>query len=349
MIWCAGCSTGEEPYSLAMVLNEFAEQNREFRFLVLATDISSKVLEQARLGIYEEEHIESIPLSLRKKYLLRSKEKDKNLVRIIPELRAFIRFRRLNFMDTSFGLRELMDIVFCRNVIIYFDRPTQEAVLNRICSYLQPGGYLFTGHSETLNGMNLPLNPVSHTVYKQMDKAVQNPKELPIVYLKPAELCVTDQPTVVRTVLGSCLAVTMFHPRLKISAICHALLPEPDMTDTEEEKPLNPYKYVNSVIPKMMAKMRNYGIALNEIEVKLFGGADLLSSSEERIKNQPVGRLNVKTALNILEAEGLRVSVSDVGGTLGRKIFFYTHTGEVLLKRLASGIFPPEQGISGSA
>jgi chemotaxis protein methyltransferase CheR len=203
MLWCAGCSTGEEPYSLAMVLHEFAEKNREFRFLILATDISGKVLEQAQLGIYEEERTESIPLSLRKKYLLRSKEKDKKLVRIIPELRAFIRFRRLNFMDANFGLRELMDIVFCRNVIIYFDRPTQEAVLTRICSYLQSGGYLFTGHSETLNGMNLPLSPVSHTVYKQMDKPTQNRKELPIVYLKPAELCVTDQPSVVRTVLGS--------------------------------------------------------------------------------------------------------------------------------------------------
>jgi chemotaxis protein CheD len=134
----------------------------------------------------------------------------------------------------------------------------------------------------------------------------------------------------------------MFHPRLKISEICHALLPERDLTDKDEERPLNPYKYVNSVIPKMVADMRKYGVPPNEIEVKMFGGADMLSSPEERIKNQPVGRLNVKTALNILEAEGLRVSASDVGGTLGRKIFFYTHTGEVLLKRLTSGIFPAE-------
>lgn len=342
MIWCAGCSTGEEPYSLAMVLHEFAKQNREFRFLILATDISAQVLERAQLGIYEEDRVESIPLLLRRKYLLRSKEKDKKLVRVVPELRTFIRFRRLNFMDPHFGLRERMDIVFCRNVIIYFDRPTQEAVLYRICSYLQPGGYLFTGHSETLNGMNLPLTPVSHTVYKQKDATEPNIKELPIVYLKPAELCVTDQPTVVRTVLGSCLAITMFSPRLKISAICHALLPEPDQQDAEQPKFLDRNKYVNSVIPEMIAKMRNYGISANEIEVKIFGGADMLSSQEERIKNQSVGRLNMTKALHILEAEGLRVRVSDVGGTFGRKIFFYTHTGEVLLKRLKSGILPAE-------
>lgn len=342
MVWCAGCSTGEEPYSLAMVLNEFAERNREFRFLILATDISSKVLDQAKLGIYDEERIESIPMNLRKKYLLRSKTSENGLVRIVPELRALVRFRRLNFMDRNFGLRELMDVVFCRNVIIYFDRPTQEGVLNRICSYLKPGGYLFTGHSETLNGMKLPLNPVSHTVYRQIDAAERQQKEPPVVYLKPAEMCITDKPSVVRTVLGSCLAITMYHPHLGISAVCHALLPEPDLHDAEDDSPLNPLKYVTLVIPEMIAKLQDYGIKLEELEVKMFGGADLLSSGGDRKTNQPVGRLNILKALNILKSHGLKVKVSDVGGTLGRKIFFYTHTGEVLLKRLASGIFPQE-------
>jgi chemotaxis protein methyltransferase CheR len=343
MVWCAGCSTGEEPYSLAMVLNEFAERNREFRFLILATDISSKVLDQAKLGIYEEERIESVPMNLRKKYLLRSKTTDNGLVRIIPELRARIRFRRLNFMDRNFGLRELMDMVFCRNVIIYFDRPTQEGVLNRICSYLRPGGYLFTGHSETLNGMKLPLAPVSHTVYRHVDAAGgKEQQELPIIYLKPAEMCITDKPSVVRTVLGSCLAITMFHPRLGVAAICHALLPEPDQQSAEENAPVNPLKYVTLVIPEMIAKLQEYGIKLEELEVKMFGGADMLTTREDRGKNQAVGRLNSMKAVMLLESHGLKVKVSDVGGTLGRKIFFYTHTGEVLLKRLTSGIFPQE-------
>lgn len=343
MFWCAGCSTGEEAYSLAMVLNEFAEQNHEFRFLILATDISSKVLEHGKIGIYDEERTLSIPLPMRQKYLLRSKDKEKQLVRVIPEIRAFVRLRRLNFMDRNFGLRERMDVIFCRNVIIYFDRPTQEGVLDRICSYLYPGGYLFTGHSETLNGMNLPLIPVSHTVYKHTDRTTQGAKELPIVYLKPGEFCVTDKPSVIRTVLGSCLAVTMYNPRLGISAMCHALLPEPDSLESSAdsiEKSSNPYRYVNSVIPEMISRMKEYGIQSNEIEVKMFGGADMLTSQEERDLNHPVGRLNVKKALKLLEAEDLKVSITDVGGKLGRKLFFYTHTGDVLLKRLRSGIIP---------
>jgi chemotaxis protein CheD len=207
---------------------------------------------------------------------------------------------------------------------------------------LKPGGYLFTGHSETLNGMKLPLTPVSHTVYKHSSSGGNAQKELPIVYLKPAELCITDKPSVVRTVLGSCLAVTMFNPRLRVSAICHALLPQPDQHDAENETPIDRLKYVNSVIPEMLAKLKEYGVEPNEIEVKMFGGADMLNSKAERTSNQPVGRLNILKATNILDTHGLRVSISDVGGTMGRKIFFYTHTGEVLLKRLRSGIFPQE-------
>jgi chemotaxis protein methyltransferase CheR len=338
MVWCAGCSTGEEPYSLAMVLNNFAEQVPEFHFLILATDISTKVLEEAKLGIYDQERIKPIPKWMRKRYLLKSKEKERELVRISPELRAFIRFRRLNFMNRNFGLRESMDIIFCRNVIIYFDRPTQETVLNRICSYLNPGGYLFTGHSETLNGMNLPLVPVSHTVYQQA-ATTSRASELPVVYLKPAELCVTDKPTIVRTVLGSCLAVTMFNRRLGVSAICHALLPQYDPKDLSNNHFLEKLKYVDYVIPKMLAKMKSYNIKPEEIEIKVFGGADMLNTQAEQARNQPVGRLNVETAIKVLEAEGLRPKTSDVGGTFGRKIFFYTHTGEVLLKRLKSGVF----------
>jgi chemotaxis protein CheD len=134
----------------------------------------------------------------------------------------------------------------------------------------------------------------------------------------------------------------MFNPRRRVSAICHALLPQPDQHDTEPESPVKRLKYVNSVIPEMLAKLHDYGIETDEIEVKMFGGADMLTSQSEHENNQPVGRLNVLKAMNVLETHGLKVRVSDVGGTLGRKIFFYTHTGEVLLKRLTSGAFPQE-------
>lgn len=167
--WSAGCSTGEEPYTLAMVLSQFAEITPSFRFSILATDISTKVLKSAQLGIYQKEKIAPVPMPLRQKYLLRSK--DKTLVRIIPELRSCVHFMRLNFMDNDFKLKDMMDIIFCRNVIIYFDKPTQESILQRICCYLEPGGYLFMGHSETLNGMDLPVTQVSASIYKRRHDA----------------------------------------------------------------------------------------------------------------------------------------------------------------------------------
>jgi chemotaxis protein methyltransferase CheR len=166
-VWSAGCSTGEEPYTLAMCLKEFARNLGDFKFHILATDISTKVLETARLGIYEHEKIEPVPLSWRQKYLLRSKDKNKGLVRIVPELRELVKFQRLNFMEDDFGQREPMAAIFCRNVLIYFNRAKQLAVLSRFCRYLVKGGYLFVGHSETLHGLDLPLVQAAPTIYRK--------------------------------------------------------------------------------------------------------------------------------------------------------------------------------------
>jgi len=167
-VWSAGCSTGEEPYTLAMVLSEFTGKRPPFRFSILATDISTKVLELAACGIYDCEKAEPIPKPLRKKYLMKSKDKDRGLVRIVPELRSAVRFERLNLMDENYGIGEPMGIIFCRNVIIYFDRSTQERLLNRLAGHLIPGGYLFMGHSESLHRMDLPFVPIATTIYRKV-------------------------------------------------------------------------------------------------------------------------------------------------------------------------------------
>lgn len=166
-IWSAGCSTGEEPYTLAMVMSEAVLRYPGLTFMILATDISTKVLEKAVRAVYEMERVETVPQEMKKKYLLRSKNKDSDLVRMSPRLRSLVKFRRLNFMEGDFGMREPMDIIFCRNVIIYFDRQTQAKLINRFCEHLVPGGYLFMGHSETLNGLNVPLVSVGSTIYRK--------------------------------------------------------------------------------------------------------------------------------------------------------------------------------------
>lgn len=170
MVWSAGCSTGEEPYTIAMIMSEFGERypGLGFDYTILATDISTRVVEVAARGIYSMERVAPVPDSMRKKYLLRSKDRSAELVRIIPQLRERVRFRRLNFMDEDFGFREPMDIIFCRNVIIYFDKEMQERLLQKFCDAIRPGCYIFLGHSETLAGFDVPLERVAPSVYRKL-------------------------------------------------------------------------------------------------------------------------------------------------------------------------------------
>ncbi|RKY82636.1 chemotaxis protein CheR [candidate division KSB1 bacterium] len=164
--WSAGCSTGEEPYTLAMVLSDFAEKNRSFKFKILATDISTKVIEHGRIAIYSKERIDPIPMKMKQKYLLKSKDPAKKVVRIIPELRSKVIFRRLNFLD-NFRLKEKVEVIFCRNVVIYFDRDIQKKLVEKFYEQLVPGGFLFMGHSETINGLNTKFRTVAPTVYQK--------------------------------------------------------------------------------------------------------------------------------------------------------------------------------------
>ncbi len=166
-LWSAGCSTGEEPYTLAMVLSEFAIGKPKFDFRILATDISTRVLEKGKAGVYDEDKVAPVPQSLKKKYLLRSKNSSEGTVRIKPLLREKVSFSRLNLMDSSYRELKLFDAIFCRNVIIYFDRSTQERFIARICKHLKPGGFLFVGHSESLFHMTQPLTQVAPTIYRR--------------------------------------------------------------------------------------------------------------------------------------------------------------------------------------
>jgi chemotaxis protein methyltransferase CheR len=168
LVWSAGCSSGEEPYTLAMVLSEFAEQ-RSLRFSILATDISTRVLDRAREAVYDGDRVAGLSPSLKAKYLLRSKDHSKNLVRIAPAVRSAVQFQRLNLMEESFTFAEPLDVIFCRNVIIYFDRATQERLIDRFCRVLRPNGYLFLGHSESIHGFTLPLRRIVSTVYRRTD------------------------------------------------------------------------------------------------------------------------------------------------------------------------------------
>lgn len=166
--WSAGCSSGEEPYTLAIVLSEFAAKNPGFDFSILGTDISSRILQTAVNAVYPEERINIIPMALKRKYFLRSKDRNKRTVRLVPQIRNKVHFQRLNFMDASYNISGTFDIIFCRNVLIYFDRQTQQNVINRLSTKLKPNGYFFLGHSESITNMSVPLRQVRPTIFTRI-------------------------------------------------------------------------------------------------------------------------------------------------------------------------------------
>ncbi len=166
--WSAGCSSGEEPYTIAMTIEEFREDQKNLDYTIFGTDISTRILRSAVEAIYKEAKTEIIPVPLKKKYLLRSKDRNNPLVRIVPALRKKIQYQRLNFMDNAYHTnRDMYDVVFCRNVLIYFDRETQERVINKLLLKLKKGGYFFLGHSESITNINVPLRQIRPTVFQR--------------------------------------------------------------------------------------------------------------------------------------------------------------------------------------
>jgi chemotaxis protein methyltransferase CheR len=167
-IWSAGCSSGEEPYTLAMVLSEYREVMPGFKYTILATDISNRVMEKARSGVYPEDAVETIPLSIRRKYLMKGKNNYAGSYRVVPELRRTISFMHHNLSEREFNLDRAIDIIFCRNVIIYFDREVQKRLFESFSMTMSPGGYLFVGHSETLDGITDRFRRVAPTIYRRL-------------------------------------------------------------------------------------------------------------------------------------------------------------------------------------
>ena len=164
LAWSAGCSSGEEPYSLAMTLLEATHGRGSWDVRILATDISTRMLRVARAGIYPKGKAATIAPLLRAKHLVLGEPEGHAVVRVRPHVRDLVRFRYLNLM-AHWPFRGPFDFIFCRNVMIYFDKPTQQDLVNRFWDRLRPGGLLFTGHSESLTGISHRFEYVQPTIY----------------------------------------------------------------------------------------------------------------------------------------------------------------------------------------
>lgn len=167
-IWSAGCSTGEEPYSIAIAVNEaLGRHNNDRDIRILATDISTHVLEAAQTGIYEHEQLpEDMPADMTGRYFLKGIGENDGKIRLKDFIKGAVRFRRLNLKMATYPFKRSFDIIFCRNVMIYFDEDMKRHVLSMFYNHLSNNGYLFLGHSETMIGRET-FKPVFVTVYKK--------------------------------------------------------------------------------------------------------------------------------------------------------------------------------------
>lgn len=167
LVWSAGCSSGEEPYSIAMLLTEAQRRAPDFEFAVLGTDISPRVLDHAKRAVYENTKLGGIPKELAARYTMRAADPRRKEFRISPDIRAKVAFRELNFMWETYPVPTGFDVIYFRNVAIYFDQPTQEAVVRRLTRHLRPGGYLLLAQTESLVGRDVPVEHVGPATYRR--------------------------------------------------------------------------------------------------------------------------------------------------------------------------------------
>lgn len=169
--WSAGCSSGEEPYSLAMVLLEHFPAAEGWQLEVVATDLSTRVLARAEAGVWPLEKGDEIPAAYRKAYMLRGRRSQEGRLAAGPELRRLVRFSRLNLSDPEYDLAGRFDLLFCRNVLIYFDARSRAAAVERLLDRLEEDGHLFLGHAESLSHVTARARSVLPTVYRRADSA----------------------------------------------------------------------------------------------------------------------------------------------------------------------------------
>lgn len=166
-VWSSASSSGEEPYTIAMTLCDALPDIRRWDIKILASDISTRVLAKAASGMYEEERVRQLPKDLVLRHFLCGKGVQAGRYKVRPEVAKYVVFRRINLMDSTFPIRSALDVIFCRNVMIYFDRPTQAKLMEKFFRYLRPGGYLFIGHSESLQWIEHQFTYLRPTIYQK--------------------------------------------------------------------------------------------------------------------------------------------------------------------------------------
>lgn len=349
-VWCAASSTGEEPYTLAMTFRDHCPASDGWDVKILASDIDTKVLATAARGVYDDARVRDVSPELLRRHFLRGTGATAGKVAVRQELKDLLSFRQINLIAEPWPMKQRFDIIFCRNVVIYFDRDTQRTLLTRFAAQLDPNGYLFMGHSENIHWMADTFAPVGNTVYRPRtatDTPLPAKLSAPAATPKPAakppaapkedefniilgDVKATKGPAVIKTLLGSCVAACLYDPESGVGGMNHFSLP--GVADDGANARYGAYA-MELLITSLMKK----GADRSRLKAKVFGGGKVLDVESERLN---VGARNAAFVLTFLEVEGIPVLAQSLGGTKGRMIRFRPHTGQAFEKPLAGRELP---------
>lgn len=367
-IWSAACSSGEEPYSIAMTLRETLGTTPDMA--ILASDIDTQVLERCQEGLYLGSRVVDIPKYLLHRYFDKEKghglDEDSLAWRVKNSLRDLIRFRRINFQDGTWPIQTKFDVIFCRNVMIYFDRATQARLVERFAGYLQPEGHLIIGHSETLSGISERFDLVGNTVYRMKPEAgairrttsarsasqqaplpaagtattkpVQEYSQAPLVKPRVAvRVKEPVQPIIVGEIHAS------YEPKwittLLGSCVSACLFDERVsvggmnhfMLPIGTADSTTSASYGVHAMEMLINSLMKLGADRRRLKAKLFGGGAVIKTSDTKWN---VGARNVDFAKSFLEAEGIPLVASHTGGTQAMHIRFHTRSSKALVRVL---------------
>ena len=353
-VWSAACSSGEEPYSIAMTLRE-GEGDAARRHEILASDISTRVLRQAELAVYEQNQVADLSRPRLERHFLRGKGRFSGQYRVRPELRSLVHFQRINLVERSWPLQPGIDLIFCRNALIYFDREGQDRMLRRFADLLSTDGFLFLGHSENLTWLADVFERVGQTVYR-VRRQRGEPARVPVQATPRAAVAPILAPSRVRskghhrrislgemaasrssceivTVLGSCVAACLYDPIAHVGGMNHFLLPDGD------EASRMPSRYgvhamellINAIMREGGDRRRLVGKAFGAAHSPVLGAAGL-----------SVAARNAAFIRQFFALEGIPLLAERLGGEQPLEVHLDTGTGKVRVRALEKTSFTEE-------
>jgi chemotaxis protein methyltransferase CheR len=321
-IWSAGCSTGEEPYTLAMTALEAGLGPPDVQ--IVASDIDTEVLAIAQAGIYGEEKLEGLEETRRRRFFLRGRGRDGGKWKVKPELSRLVHFRQVNLTQDTLDLDGTFDVIFCRNVVIYFDKETQRRLFDRFADKLATGGYLFIGHSESLLGLTDRFEAIEGTAYRCLRGVTGNaPVPGPIVRKRivVGEVFASREPVLVSTLLGSCVSACLFDEHAQVGGMNHFLLPDTSHDDGPMEA-----RYGVHAMERLINDLLALGARRSRLKAKVFG-ASQIGTFQSNVQAR-----NATFVREYLKKESIPVVAERLLGNRPLEVQLRTDTGQAFVR-----------------